>query len=194
MTSASKNFLVPFFLLALAISSNFLPETLSCDIRVVLANSIVVKQLLVLCLLIFTIDFAESEDTPLKPSERLRKAFAVWILFLMFGKLKFVFASSAFFFVLVIAFMNFQTDYDKQMHPEKEDAYKSQKNLCFNAFIAIVISGFLYYCYDVSRKHGIKAFDPIHFIFGLVKDCQKGDWKNMATPTQYTTAAGSLLI
>ena len=73
------------FLLFLAISGNFLAETLGCQTQELLTNSIIAKQIMTFFIIYFTIDY--SDDAVEAPSIKLTKASMVYVFFLLFTKM-----------------------------------------------------------------------------------------------------------
>ena len=73
------------FLLFLAISGNFLAETLGCQTQELLTNSIIAKQIMTFFIIYFTIDY--SDDAIEAPYVKLTKASLVYVFFLLFTKM-----------------------------------------------------------------------------------------------------------
>ena len=76
------------FLLFLAISGNFLAETLGCQTQELLTNSVIAKQFMTFFIIYFTIDYSDSDIE--EPTIKLMKALAVYIFFLLFAISNFV--------------------------------------------------------------------------------------------------------
>ena len=70
------------FLLFLAISGNFLAETLGCQTQELFTNSIIAKQIKTFFIIYFTIDFSDADIE--EPSMKLTKAGFVYFFFLLF--------------------------------------------------------------------------------------------------------------
>ena len=71
-----------YFFYFLAISGNFLAETLGCQTQELLTNSVIAKQLMTFFIIYFTIDY--SDDTIEDPSIKLTKASLVYIILFTF--------------------------------------------------------------------------------------------------------------
>ena len=80
-----NSYLPAVFLLIITISGNFLAETFSCSIRQLLENNYIAKNILLFFLIFFTSSInANSHESPLV---KLRKAFIIYIFFIMFSKM-----------------------------------------------------------------------------------------------------------
>ena len=73
------------FLLFLAISGNFIAETLGCQTQELLSNSVLAKQCMTFFIIFFTIDY--SDDSIEAPTVKLMKASLVYVFFLLFTKM-----------------------------------------------------------------------------------------------------------
>ena len=74
-----------FFLLLLAISGNFVAETLGCKTQYIFSKNMYVKQLIVFSMIYFTINFTSIEAP--SPQESLLKSLILWFFFLLFAKM-----------------------------------------------------------------------------------------------------------
>ena len=72
--------------LILAISGNFIAETLSCPIQKLLTENIYVKHIVTILILYFTTGIIQVDDSPLHPLTTLRICLMSYIIFLFFTK------------------------------------------------------------------------------------------------------------
>ena len=82
----SSNILKALLLLILGMSSNFLGSTLGCQFQKFLKNRYV-KELFLLCLIYFTIDFTQYENRIIHPLKNLLLSLGIWGFFLSFTHL-----------------------------------------------------------------------------------------------------------
>ena len=73
------------FLLLLAVSGNFIAETLGCQTQELLSESIMAKQLMTFFIVFFTISYSNNDAE--NPASKLIKAGLVYIFFLLFTKM-----------------------------------------------------------------------------------------------------------
>ena len=71
-------------LLILAVTGNFVAETLSCKTQYALTNNMYLKHLVILFMIYFTLNFT-TDDNP-HPKRALKNAIIIWALFVLFGK------------------------------------------------------------------------------------------------------------
>ena len=168
------------FLLFLALSGNFLAETLGCQTQKVLRDSIIAKQAMVFFIIFCTIDYSDKDIE--SPTSKLTKAFIVYIFSLLFTKMD---IKPTIFVVILLIYIYLSNSYKKfyeatfkQIKEPKKDEIishykqinnisKTQKYLMVSVIIIILV-GFVLYYRD-KRKEYNKKFDFNKFIFGVVK-------------------------
>ena len=101
------------FLLLLAISGNFIAETLGCQTQKLLTESIMAKQLMTFFIIFFTISYSNKDiDSPLS---KLTKALLVYGFFLLFTKMNLTFTIATFLTLLALYIVGLYIDYYKRI-------------------------------------------------------------------------------
>lgn len=173
-----NNLLKSVLLLTLAVSGNFVGNTLSCKTQYNLTNNMLLKHLLLFFIIFFTLSYTKS--TILNPNELLKNSLIIWVCFLMYTKqnAKFTIVSSL-LIVATYVLNNYEEYYNELLKIETETEndkkdYKSKsikiskfKNITYNLIVVSIISGFLFYLYEKKKEYG-ENFDPKTFIFGKV--------------------------
>lgn len=150
------------FLLFIAISANFLGNTLNCGIQKGLTEIPALRHLFLLMIIYFTIDFTSKSD--MSPEEIFVKAIVIYIFYIILSKQTIVT-----FVILLLLLLSFYYLYIKINYENKQgkDVTKynllSQKIIYIIVFISIV--GFGLYLNKQYNDHK-ENFDIIKFIFG----------------------------
>lgn len=174
MTIASKNSAIikSIFLLLLAVSGNFVAETLSCKTRLYMSNHMVVKQLVVYMMIYFTLHFVDS-DTP-HPLEVAKKAVIIWLAFIMFTKMSPKYTLMGFIVLIVFFILTNFIDYEKSKDAktkkviDKISFYEKGQELLFFLIICITVTGFISYMMDKHKEYG-DEFDIVTFLMGKIE-------------------------
>ena len=157
--------------LILAISGNFIAETLSCPIQKLLTENIYVKHIVTILILYFTTGIIQVNDSPLHPLTTLRICLMSYIIFLFFTKMDIYFTFIS-FIIIIIIYVNFRFfDYYSKVKPEKVDNIKFHKKLNINLFIIlyiVLIIGFFKYFFEIHQKKR-NLIIMLNFLFGLKK-------------------------
>ena len=177
------------FLLLLAISGNFIAETLGCQTQKLLTESIMAKQLMTFFIIFFTISYSNKDID--SPQSKLTKASLVYGFFLLFTKMNLT--PTIIVLVLLVGlyiagiYKNYYNALYNKKHSKKHskkysknDIRPHQENIkqitkiqriTMIGIIAVIISGFFLY-YKEKRIEYNNSFDFAQFIFGVVK-CKK---------------------
>ena len=170
-------------LILLAVSANFAGKTLSCDVQQLLTNSMIHKQLLILFLVYFTIQFTEDVEVPSHPTVNMGKALLVWVFYILFSKTHMKSTIAIFILLAVLYTLSSFKNYYKRLENidddtvSKEDIIKNQnlvellQNITAYVIAVAVIISFIIYYLDQKKDHG-KNFSIFKFISG-VKTCGK---------------------
>ena len=160
------NYVTGLFLLILSISGNFIAETLSCQMQQILTHNMIVKQIMILFMIYFTIDFTTSEN--IYPLHQLQGAFGIWLFFLMFTKMNIYFTVVGFILLaLLYACKNFE-NYWKKKENEKNVNYMVNKSKIIEKLLMLtVLIGFITYFLKQYNEH--KNFSLLKFILGKEK-------------------------
>jgi hypothetical protein len=160
-----KNYTAGLFLLILSVSGNYIAETLSCRTRYILAHNMLAKQILILFMIYFTINF--TSDIAIHPVTQMQNAFYVWVFFLMFTKMNIYFTIAAFLLLATLYTLKNYKTYWKQEKNDKLYHYTDEVSKIVEASMLItVILGFIIYFIKQHREH--KKFDYLKFIIGKV--------------------------
>lgn len=168
-----KPILKATLLIVLSVSGNFLAETLGCRTRKAL-NNIVVKHLLLLFMIYFTMDFAKDEnDPPEHPIKNMGKAFIVWIIFHIFTHLKQVPTAILVILLMTVYISDNYSSYLKSLPNVNEnliEKLKSLEHVSFALALTVGILGFGMYFIE-KRNEYKKNFSLFKFVLG-VKNCK----------------------
>ena len=182
------------FLLLLAVSGNFVAETLGCRTQYALSDNMYLKNLIILFMIYFTINYTATDVE--HPLISMKNAVIIWIIFVLFGRLPPMY-TLAVILLLILAYIlnNFRKYYKVSMAPtENENATVTDENkneeevkkyanvdnqlfeiqtISIGAALILILGGSLMYLRDKKREYG-KDFKLLKFIFG-VKKCSSLD-------------------
>lgn len=157
------------FLLILAVSGNFIAETLSCKTRSLLSSNMYAKNLTILLIIYFSLGLVSNKKVI--PTEHYKNTFIIWILFLIFNKMNIHFTIFTFMLLFLMLICKNWIDYynanDKEKNKENIiKLHNISKYLMLITSISIIIGFSLYYKKQYSDHH--KNFNFITFLFGKV--------------------------
>ena len=166
-------------LLVLSVSGNFLAETLGCQSQKVLGN-MVVKHVLILFMIYFTIDFTQRDQDIINPFINVFKAICVWILFHLFTHMNIIPTFIVGFLLMILFFISNYRHYidnkkkksttDLKNLESMDNTLKLTQELIFAAMIVIIVVGCSIYYFEKKREYKTD-FKTWKFIFG-VKKCK----------------------
>jgi hypothetical protein len=170
------------FLIILAVSGNFVGNTLGCQTQSLLTSNMYVKNILLLFIIYFTISFTDDDKN--NPVDMLINSFYIWLLFILFTKQKITTTIILFILFFISYFLNnYITYYERIINENKDNIEHNKKlnniikklekikNFIYIIELIILICGFLYYlCYQYNEYN--KDFNFIKFIFGK-PNCDK---------------------
>ena len=173
------------FLLILALSGNFLAETLSCQTQKIFQN-MWAKHIVLFFLIYFTIDVVDRGDVPADPGKQLLDALALYIAFHLFTKMDFHFTMLVFSALCAIYILgNYRKlyDYKKEQlkknpkmkelvfdYEKKDKLYGNIQMYLYYASIAGVIIGSTIYLFRKKAEYGKKF--SYHTFFNGVQVCK----------------------
>ena len=167
-TFKKLDFIKSFFILLLAVSGNFVGETLSCQTRRLLGNMIA-KDVLIFALLYFGLDLMDDESNHPHPIERLKQTFFVWLFYSMFTRMTIVPTIVAFIllclYYLVLDLIEYHKNNDNEEYAEKLEYIN--KNI-MKTSIGVVTVGFILYFLKQKNDYGNK-FNFFTFFKGVIK-------------------------
>ena len=161
-----QNYTSGLFLLVLSVTGNYIAETLSCRTRSILTNNMLIKHLLILFLIYFTINL--TADEALHPMTQIQNAFFVWIFFLMFTKMNLYFTIVAFLLLAVLyTLKNFKKFYKKTNDQSLYAQTDHISKMIEGVMLITVVIGFVLYFFKQRKEH--KNFKYLNFILGKVQ-------------------------
>jgi hypothetical protein len=171
----NPKYLKSVLLLTLAVSGNFVGNTLGCKTQYHMTNNMYVKHFVLFLIIYFTLSFTSDEKE--NPMEMFKNSLIIWICFLIFTKQNITFtAISAFLFFGTYIVHNFIEYYNKLILENKDDNKYIKINdklkilrywMFITAFITLII-GFLTY-YKEKKEEYSDNINFFKFIFGKIK-------------------------
>ena len=157
------HFIRGFFLLILAISGNFIGETLSCKSQTLFSNNMVVKQAIIFSMIFFTLNFT-SESTP-SPKTTFKKSTMMWVMFLFFTKLPPIYTFLTFVTIFVVYVTEKQLEYNTKIEKKDNENLLNIQYYSIRSILPIILVGFITYYFEKRQEYG-KSFKNMTFIFG----------------------------
>jgi len=163
------------FLLILAVSGNFVAETMGCKTQQLLTENMFVKHVVLYLIIFFALGFT-SEDNAL-PSKIAREALIVWMFFVMFTRMSLFFTMIVFLLLAFRYVINTYIEHYKQKSEKKNkkliENLKNKGEIVVYVILLTLILGFSLYFRkqynDWALKH--KKWSTFKFIFG-VRECK----------------------
>lgn len=158
------------FLLILAVSGNFVAETLGCNTHALLKTNMFAKHLLVFMTLYFTISFTSHDDAP-DPKRNLIAATLVYGFFIMFTRMRLNITIWAFFVLMILyllsEFITYYTSHPDKVPPNRMEILTDIQKTLYILLPIIVLYGFIVYMYDEYRVNGKNNSKLLKIIFGV---------------------------
>tara|TARA_B100001063_G_C16739120_1_gene543722 strand:- start:1044 stop:1733 length:690 start_codon:yes stop_codon:yes gene_type:complete len=158
------------FLLLLAVSGNFVAETLGCNTHKLLKTNMFAKHLLVFMILYFTISFTSNDDAP-DPKKNLIAATLVYGFFIMFTRMRLNITIYAFFVLMILyllsEFITYYTSHPGKVPPNRMEILTDIQKTLYFLLPIIVLYGFIVYMYDEYRVNGKNKSKLLKIIFGV---------------------------
>ena len=167
-TYTKINMIEGIFLLFLAVSGNFLAETLPCKIQKLFSNNMIAKWVLIFFLIYFTINFTSKNSTKEEknPIHILGKSLIIWFGFLLLSNTTPVFTILCLSSIIIMYILdNYNNYYDDE--DTIKIVEKVQHILIWLTIIFLII-GFILYFIKQKKDHK-KKFNYIKFLFGVNK-------------------------
>ncbi len=175
MFEYNQSFIKGLLLIALAVSGNFVGNTLGCKTQYHMTNNMYVKHMVLIAIIYFTISF--SSDSSSNPLSYIKTTFLLWILYLLFTKQTIVFtgitALLLFTSYLLDSYVTYYNDLiSKETDDNTKNEYETTLNritkarlIIFYGAIAMIVVGFSMYFFDKYVEYG-KDFNILKFILG----------------------------
>ena len=140
-------------LLLIAISTNFMVETIGYNLRNLLKRNLLIKHVLLLAIIYFSINFANDDTSPL---ENLKGSLVIWTIYIIFVKIP-VFLSITIFALLGITYFceSYITYYNKIANKEYDKKIIILRNVVYYSNRLILegfVVGLLLYLRTIKRN------------------------------------------
>ncbi len=172
----SSNLLKGVFLIVLTIIGTTVENTFSCQTLKVLHTNMFAKQIIIFCLIYFTIDFTDDKQS--HPIDTFKTTINIWLLYIIISKQNLYFTMINFSLLVVLYVLYNYDDYLNKVLNEssgerntilKKIKYVKQiKTYGKHLFIVCAIVGFIFYFVKEKREH-TKNFTYTKFLFGTNK-------------------------
>lgn len=156
------------FLLFIAISANFLGNTLNCGLQYNLTTTPYLRNLFLYILIVFTIDFTSKDS--MSVGEILTKSLIIYIFYLMLSKQDYTTLWIIIILLIATYLTYIQTNHLKQ-NTEDVKFYDNLSSLLMVGIAVVTLVGFLMYFNRQLNEHK-DNFDYLKFIFGT-NQCDK---------------------
>ena len=168
-TNTSENYMMAAFLVIVAISGNFLAETLGCQFQKLL-NNMIFKNLLIYFTIYFTIEISSSKDIIKNPSKIAWESLMVWTIFKFFTRMNII---PTIIVILVGVIIFVISQYRNAIENNNRDKMTSEKllliqNILYNSMIVIIFISVIIYYFEKRKEHN-KSFNFLTFLFGVNK-------------------------
>ncbi len=155
-------------LLIIAVSSNFLGNTLNCGLQESLTNSPILRNLFLFLIVCFTIDFTSKSDSD--PVDVVKRSFIIYIFYILLSKQNYSTLIVIFLLLVTVYFLYIKVNYETKQGNDPSKYQKSMDMLSL-AIGGIAVIGFGFYLNRQYNEHQ-EDFDLLQFIFGKNK-CDK---------------------
>ena len=158
------------FLLILAISGNFVAETLGCKSQKLLSENMYAKHFISIFILYFAIGFVNSEK-PKHPNDVMKSALIIYILFILFTKMDITFTLIVFSILASTYVISTYVNYYKEVTPEDNELIEKLEYIqkaCYTVMIGLIFIGFGLY-FKKQHKDYYKTWSTSKFLFGINK-------------------------
>lgn len=168
------------FLIFLAISGNFLAQTLGCKFQDLMNNNMIAKYIFVFLIIYFTVNFTSSSNT--SPNKLIFLSILVWLFFILLSRTHIYFTIIILVLLVTLYSINNYISYynnliEKETDETKKQEYKELVDKLDKAYLGIEIStlsllviGFVVYFIQKHKEYKGKpeGFKIGNFIFGKV--------------------------
>lgn len=172
----SSNILKALLLLILGLSSNFLASTLGCQFQKFLKHRYI-KELILICLIYFTIDFTQYESRIIHPFKNLIISIGIWCFFLSFTHLDLVPSLLVLSLIMTLYYIHSLREYYSKLlktnNNNNDILIKDKKLEKVEGILTKIIIGICIifsFKYLIEKKREYKDKFRLHkFIFGVNK-------------------------
>ena len=168
------NTIMGIFLLIIGVGGNFIAETMNCQIQKVLTENMYAKNLVLLVIIYFSLDFSSNENN-VHPIELAQRSLWIWLFFLVFNRMDIKYSSTIFIFLILILISKNYLVYYENNKDEKDKILQQKINfvektseISVTIIILTMIVGFSLYIIKQRTEYKDK-FSYLNFIFGKIK-------------------------
>lgn len=156
------------FLLIIAISANFLGNSLNCSLQKGLTDSIIIRHLFLYLMIFCTIDFTAKDN--MEPLDIMKRSFIIYLFYILLSKQNPETLILIFILLISIYILYLKVNYEVK---QGNDTLIYADSIEFLSYTVALISivGFGFYFNRQYTEHS-DSFDMITFIFGKNK-CDK---------------------
>jgi hypothetical protein len=159
------------FLIILAVSGNYVAQTLGCSTQQLLNKSMVAKQCVILFLIYFTLAYTNRTDV--NPTVNFKYTMIIWLFFLMITKMDLCITVIVIFLLVCIYILMNYISYYTSINENNEynctiENLTNIANILTYITIGLIIFGF--FSYYIKQKNDHPDFSFNKFIFGIL-DC-----------------------
>tara|TARA_B110000285_G_scaffold175618_1_gene197030 strand:+ start:2295 stop:2897 length:603 start_codon:yes stop_codon:yes gene_type:complete len=162
------NLITGIFLLILAVSGNFIAETLGCKTQKLLSENMLAKNIIIILIIYFALGITDDENNT-RPDQTMIIALQIWIFFLIFNKMSLSFTVMSFILIASLLVAKNYTDYytklDEKKHQEKIITLQKTSTNIFMLNLVVVAVGFILYFRKQYSDYS-DDFSMVSFIFG----------------------------
>ena len=163
-----NNSILGVFLLLLAVSGNFIAETLGCKIQKLLKNNMYAKNIVIILITYFSLGLSNADEI-ISPLENFKNALLIWSAFIIFNKMSLVFTLIAFGLLSIkLVLYNYVEYYNKKGETNKSNELIIYYDNLFKLNIGVIIVGFIMYFMKQYKEYN-KTFNIFKFLFGTLK-------------------------
>jgi hypothetical protein len=152
--------------LIIAVSGNFVAETLNCKLQKALTDNVLMKNLVIILLIYCTLDLSIESDP--HPATLVLKTIYVWIVFSLFNRTnEYV---SVCLFVLFVCYHignKMKVYYHKHGYPDLSRRIDQILRVMDVLFVLLFIFGFVIYFAEKRTEYAGDKWDWFNFIFGV---------------------------
>ena len=162
------NVMKGLFLLIIAVSGNFIAETMGCQTQRLLGNNMYAKHIVVLTTIYFCISYTDNID----PFLNLKNSLYIYIGFIVFTKMDLNSTCICFILLLLMYVMqNFRQYYKKNNNIDMMNKINNIEYYIEKAIYIVLIVGFMNYLNEQKESHK-DDFEINKFLFGVL-ECEK---------------------
>lgn len=168
MITESDAIIKGIFLLILAISGNFIAETLGCKTQKLLKENMVVKHIVIFLIIYFVLGF--TSDEKLHPLDIGKNALFIWILFVLFTRMSLFFTIIVFILITFRYIISLTIEYYKEKEENSEfiESLKLMGDNMVYVIVVLILVGFILYTRKQYSEY-YKDWSTYKFVFGVNK-------------------------